>query len=793
MANLGNTIVNGILRVNSKVNVGESVTAPSFIGNLKGKADNGIHYMEDSGGANAVTTSPYTCAKWVGTDSTITSLYSGLTVAFKIAFAGHGTYGTSLNINGLGEHPVIANTNTMVSTRYPVGSIVILTYDATGTGSIYKNATSATAVTGVWKIADYNSDTNTLAYQVRHNNGTYLAGTVLYRYQLLVSKNETTLLPLNAVNNSTATNKTLTTEAFNPFGEILYYNSTTTVNANANIGATALYKQANLDLRYSTNVGTTLTNNKDVFLVCVPQSNGLVKLHTTPISQTLPTTDDGKVYIYLGHASSTSAIELALNHPVYQFKNSKLSYYTGSLGATKTSELTNDSGFITQTTGDGRYLKLAGGTMTGVVNTAMSGSHLEGNKGTKAIINSTASASSYATLFRKKSTNGVFTLNGWSDNVLLAYTDDARITAGTNAVATGVKFFENGSLVPYLNNQQALGASSYKWSNVYATTFTGALSGNASTATKLATARTISTTGDVIASGTFDGSGNLALATRRRGASVGQSTNTTTNPWYKVASCVMGGAYEDRWITFLVNGAYSDFSTRVGILKLRFGSSGTKLWESGALQWESVSSNITLANFVLAYKNGTDNVTVELWCKCEGSYNGYHFDVLGEGSRGGRSSRDWTLYNTWTAGSQAALPTGYTTINSTLLTFSNPTNGNAASATKLATARTIGVSGVTGTAQSFDGTKNIVIPITAVPASLLTGKSAIKGSEITNDKHWIPSSDDSVKNFVAMTKDNYTANSSSLATGTIVAITDGNEGCVTTQATSLTCELPLDL
>lgn len=448
---------------------------------------------------------------------------------------------------------------------------------------------------------------------------------------------------------------------------------------------------------------------------------------------------------------------------------------------------------ITISTSDSTKLPLAGGTMTGTIKTAMNGSHLEGNNGTKAIINSTAAASQYATLFRKKSTNGVFTLNGWSDNVLLAYTDDARITAGTNAVATGVKFFENGNLVPYLNNQQTLGTSSYKWSNVYATTFTGALSGNASTATKLATARTISTTGDVTSSGTFDGSGNLALATRRRGASVGQSTSAGTNPWYKVASCVMGGTYEDRWITFLVNGAYSDFAGRIGILKLRFRSSGSKLWESGALQWESASSNITLANFVLAYKNGTDNVTVELWCKCDNGYNGYHFDVIGEGSRIGRSSRDWTLYNTWTAGSQAALPTGYTTINSTLLTFSNPTNGNAASATKLATARTIGVSGVTGTAQSFNGTANIVIPITAVPASLLTGKSAIKGSEITNDKHWIPSSDDSVKNFVAMTKDNYTANSSSLATGTIVAITDGNEGCVTTQATSLTCELPLDL
>lgn len=778
MANLGNTIVNGILRVNSKVNVGESVTAPSFIGNLKGKADNGIHYMEDSGGANAVTTSPYTCAKWVGTDSTITSLYSGLTVAFKIAFAGHGTYGTSLNINGLGEHPVIANTNTMVSTRYPVGSIVLLTYDATGTGSIYKNATSATTVTGVWKIADYNSDTNNLAYLVKCNYGTYVAATALYRYQILVSKNETTLLPLNAVNNSIATNKTLTTEAFNPFGEILYYNSATTVNANANIGATALYKQANLDLRYSTNIGTTLTNNKDVFLVCVPQSNGLVKLHTTPISQTLPTTDDGKVYIYLGHSSSTSAIELALNHPVYQFKNSKLSYYTGSLGATKTSELTNDSGFITQTTGDGRYLKLAGGTLT---TSAYNGLTIK-RSGTN------GSSIHYS---NSSGTLGKIGFGSNKDLIIGNGNDgDANLLkiSGTDYTATAY-----GNVVPSTNNSKSLGTSSLKWANVYATTFTGALSGNASTATKLATARTISTTGDVVSSGTFDGSGNLALATRRRGASVGQSTNTTTNPWYKVASCVMGGAYEDRWITFLVNGAYSDFSTRVGILKLRFRSSGTKLWESGALQWESVSSNITLANFVLAYKNGTDNVTVELWCKCEGGYNGYHFDVLGEGSRRGRSSRDWTLYNTWTAGSQAALPTGYTTINSTLLTFSNPTNGNAASATKLATARTIGVSGVTGTAQSFNGTANIVIPITAVPASLLTGKSAIKGSEITNDKHWVPSSNDSVKNFVALNSSDYVLQASNLGAGTVVAITDANESYVTTQATSLTCDLPLDL
>ena len=134
--------------------------------------------------------------------------------------------------------------------------------------------------------------------------------------------------------------------------------------------------------------------------------------------------------------------------------------------------------------------------------------------------------------------------------------------------------------------------------------------------------------------------------------------------------------------------------------------------------------------------------------------------------------------------------------NAYATTFVGALSGNAtsaSSATKLTTARTIGVSGVTGTAQSFDGTANIVIPITAVPATLLTNKSAIKGSEITNDKNWVPSSDASVTNFVLMTAEEYATNANSLATGTIVAITDSFDGKVTTQATSLTCDLPLDL
>ena len=47
-------------------------------------------------------------------------------------------------------------------------------------------------------------------------------------------------------------------------------------------------------------------------------------------------------------------------------------------------------------------------------------------------------------------------------------------------------------------------------------------------------------------------------------------------------------------------------------------------------------------------------------------------------------------------------------------------SGNAGTATTLATARNIGLSGVTATAQSFNGSANVTIPITAIPANLIT-------------------------------------------------------------------------
>lgn len=70
---------------------------------------------------------------------------------------------------------------------------------------------------------------------------------------------------------------------------------------------------------------------------------------------------------------------------------------------------------------------------------------------------------------------------------------------------------QDASSTPDANNSINLGSSSYKFANVYATTFHGALNGNADTATKLGAARTIGLSGDLTGSASFDGSSNVTI------------------------------------------------------------------------------------------------------------------------------------------------------------------------------------------------------------------------------------------------------------------------------------------
>ena len=160
----------------------------------------------------------------------------------------------------------------------------------------------------------------------------------LYRYQILLSRADGTLLPVNSVDNAPSSiSKTLTTEEFDPFGEIYYYNSSTTRTTSQNLDNNVLYRQILADLRFSFNItnesGKCLTGSQPVYIVATPQSNGMAKLASPALVQALPSTEDGKIYIYIGQAYPDTypyRTELPLYHPIYWYKNGAICQYIGN-------------------------------------------------------------------------------------------------------------------------------------------------------------------------------------------------------------------------------------------------------------------------------------------------------------------------------------------------------------------------------------------------------------------------------------------------------------------------------
>lgn len=97
-------------------------------------------------------------------------------------------------------------------------------------------------------------------------------------------------------------------------------------------------------------------------------------------------------------------------------------------------------------------------------------------------------------------------LKGYGGFIDFHYHDsDGNPTDTSGTVATSTPNYTSRII------ESSAGTISINGVNVTGSTVTGSLSGNASSATKLATARTISLTGDVTGSGSFDGSGNLSI------------------------------------------------------------------------------------------------------------------------------------------------------------------------------------------------------------------------------------------------------------------------------------------
>ena len=297
------------------------------------------YYIAPTGTAGNGTSGQYLSSKWEAASvDGITTPYDGMRLAVRIPVQGVSTAGVTLSIDGgTTWHSVRYNRNTALTTHYAQYAMVYMVYDANESTNMYLTSNTATTVQGTWKCtADYDS---TNIYQLRHQSGTYVAYADITRYKLLLQNSDTQLMPISS-GNSTSGHTYDTTTEFNPFGVIAYLNNSTNTGNKAVAQGTAitanqLYQQIAFDLRYTFNGVTSsastssIVANKDVYLVATPQSSGFAKLDSNPLTQTLPGTDDGKIYIYLGHSYSVYQMELHPIHPIYWYKGGKICPYTG--------------------------------------------------------------------------------------------------------------------------------------------------------------------------------------------------------------------------------------------------------------------------------------------------------------------------------------------------------------------------------------------------------------------------------------------------------------------------------
>jgi hypothetical protein len=266
-----------------------------------------------------------TATKFTATVPGITELKTGVSVLLKNGVVTSAS-GFTINVNGLGAYPAYSNlaAATAETTIFNINYTMLFVFDSTRGDH------------GGWICyRGYDSNTNTIGYQVRTNSSSLPMVNKVYRYRLLfTSADGSGWVPANTSTSTNATAKRDTNQTpIDPHGPIVYYGSTTVVDAGVSPGATVLWQQYTLTLGYSfnrTGAALVLPYPTNIYIKAAPQADGSAIIDAeNPYVFALPTTADGKIYIHLGRTYSATAIELLLTHPVYHFYNGAIRLWTG--------------------------------------------------------------------------------------------------------------------------------------------------------------------------------------------------------------------------------------------------------------------------------------------------------------------------------------------------------------------------------------------------------------------------------------------------------------------------------
>ena len=232
-------------------------------------------------------------------------------------------------------------------------------------------------------------------------------------------------------------------------------------------------------------------------------------------------------------------------------------------------------------------------------------------------------------------TNYFVIQSGTSDTSTTTWTNTIRISQNTYDIAI------SGNLYPLLNNSKTLGTSSLRWANVYATTFTGNLSGNATTASsasKWTTARTL-TVGNLAK--TVDGSANVSWDLQS--ILLNPTTITTATSWDITTPGVYKVASEQKF-----TGTNNPESTNGGGTPYRYGQLIVSKSGYGLAQFYVSHYDSNNNSYGIKYRTGYNDSYVSKWARILDStnYNVYSPTLDGIGAKG-----TWNISISGNAGS----------------------------------------------------------------------------------------------------------------------------------------------
>ena len=262
-----------------------------------------------------------TATEYTATVPGITELKDGVCVLLKNGVVTSAS-GFTININGLGAKPSYTNlaAATRDTTIFNIGYTMLFIYDEDRVSG------------GCWICyRGYDANTNTIGYQLRTNSSTLHAADKGYRYRLwFTSADGSEWVPANKSTATDATtSRTPNTTPINPFGPIVYNSTDGTVQDGAALPKATLWQQYAVTIGYSFNEPNgAMTFPAPVYLKCTPQSNGSAVM--VGLVQSLPSTNDGYIYIFLGRAYSATAMELTIEHPVFYHDGTAIRLWTGA-------------------------------------------------------------------------------------------------------------------------------------------------------------------------------------------------------------------------------------------------------------------------------------------------------------------------------------------------------------------------------------------------------------------------------------------------------------------------------